>query len=439
MMQTNNLFSYDTIWSMNAPKLNLMAIVSSTFTDTAVERNILMHRILPELRRAARQYVNINICLVDLRWGLKDSNTNDHLTWISCANEITRCREESGGIFFISLQSEKYGYCPLPRSIPEVTFTTCISNFNTRNDIDMSTREKIIDLAKRWYILDENNIPAEYVLKSLTTENKDEYWSTVLSQVLQVFLDTPCYEYMFQTSSDLIVGRSVTEYEFKFGMQNIPEDVKRCIWIRRVFEETEITESMDSKWLFCDTHEASKRMKKCNLLNHMENILNRATNSGTDAAIIDIVDKTGAKVYIPLSSYTLPDDQKDEFRLKYEEVWYNVVSKRLSSELSVLIDKSKQWDMSGGVLNLRGSIVNEILHHYEWCREKCSSFVGREGLIEEVIELIYGNMSKPDVHQIRNLDTSTGDMTDIINRLRRVNGAIVGKSGAVRKLFCLRV
>ncbi len=161
-----------------------MAIVSSTFTDTAVERNILMHHILPELRRAARQYVNINMCLVDLRWGLKDSNTNDHLTWISCANEITRCREESGGVFFISLQSEKYGYCPLPRSIPKDTFNAGISNFAKLNDIDVSTRERAIELAKKWYILDENNLPAEYVLKSLTPENNDEYWNTVLPEVL---------------------------------------------------------------------------------------------------------------------------------------------------------------------------------------------------------------------------------------------------------------
>lgn len=103
-MQSNTpVISYDTLWSMKQPNFDFFAIVSSTFTDTAVERNILMHRILPELRLMARQYTNINICLVDLRWGLKDSNTNDHLTWISCANEITRCRKESGGVFFISV------------------------------------------------------------------------------------------------------------------------------------------------------------------------------------------------------------------------------------------------------------------------------------------------------------------------------------------------
>jgi hypothetical protein len=426
MMQSNNPISHDTFWSMKAPKLNLMAIVSSTFTDTAVERNILMHHILPELRRVARQYVNINICLVDLRWGLKDSNTNDHLTWISCANEITRCREKSGGVFFISLQSEKYGYCPLPRSIPKAKFETCISNFAKLNDIDVSKREIAIELAKRWYILDENNLPAEYVLKSLTPENKDEYWNTVLPEVLQVFQDTPCYEYMFQRngnnemSSDLIVGRSVTEYEFKFAMQNIPDNGKRCIWIRRAFVQTEITKDMDPKCLFCDTHEASKRMKKCNLLKHMESFLRCSSDSDIDA-IIDVVDEHCARVCIPLSSYTSPDDQKDEFRLKYEDAWYDVMSKRLSSELSTLIDRSKQWDMNGGGLNVRGSIVDEILHHYEWCREKCSSFVGREGLIEEVMDLIYGEVS---------------EMPGKVGRLSGVNGAVVGKSGSVSNLCC---
>jgi hypothetical protein len=386
-----------------------------------VERDILMHRILPELRRVARQYVNINICLVDLRWGLKDSNTNDHLTWISCANEITRCREKSGGVFFISLQSEKYGYCPLPRSIPKDKFDTCISNFAKLNNIDVSTRERAIELAKRWYILDENNIPAEYVLKSLTPENKGEYWNTVLPEVLQVFLDIPCYEYMFQSddndemSSDLIVGRSVTEYEFKFAMQNIHEDVKRCIWIRRAFVETEITQYMDPDSLFCDTHEASKRMKKCNLLKHMQEFLHCSSNGDIDP-IMNVVDEHGARVCIPLSSYTSPDDQKDELRLKYEDAWYAVMSNRLLSELSVLIERSQQWDVDGCGLNVRGSIVDEILHHYDWCRMKCSSFVGREGLIEEVMDLIYGEVS---------------EVPGNVGRLSRVNGAIVGKSGSV--------
>jgi hypothetical protein len=163
-------------------------------------------------------------------------------------------------------------------------------------------------------------------------------------------------------------------------------------------------------------------MKKCNLLKHMESFLRCSSDSDIDA-IIDVVDEHGARVCIPQSSYTLPAGQKDEFRLKYEDAWYDVISKRLSSELSVLIDRSKQWDMNGGGLNVRGSVVDEILHHYEWCREKCSSFVGREDLIEEVMDLIYGKaLEKPGK----------------AGRLSRVNGAIVGKSGSVSNL-CFRV
>ncbi len=76
---------------MKLRKFKLKAIVSSTFTDTGIERDILLHRVLVELRLEARQYVDINICFVDLRWGLKDVSTNEHLTsWIFCADEIAR-------------------------------------------------------------------------------------------------------------------------------------------------------------------------------------------------------------------------------------------------------------------------------------------------------------------------------------------------------------
>ena len=65
-----------------------------------------------------------------MRFGVKDENTLDHLTWISCVRfrlettiyyililmlqtllfvyrGINWCKRESSGIFFLSLQSEK--------------------------------------------------------------------------------------------------------------------------------------------------------------------------------------------------------------------------------------------------------------------------------------------------------------------------------------------
>jgi hypothetical protein len=88
------------------PKWNLHVFLSSTFTDTHTERNIILDQLAPSLRKEGIR-VGIDVAFSDMRWGMKDENTLDHLTWIGCAKEIDRCREASPDLFFLSLQSEK--------------------------------------------------------------------------------------------------------------------------------------------------------------------------------------------------------------------------------------------------------------------------------------------------------------------------------------------
>ena len=92
---------------LKVPKNKLMFFVSSTFTDTHSERNEIMSVIVPKLRELARLH-SIDVMAVDLRYGIPDEATLMHTTWNDCSRELERCRTESGGIFFISLQSEKY-------------------------------------------------------------------------------------------------------------------------------------------------------------------------------------------------------------------------------------------------------------------------------------------------------------------------------------------
>jgi hypothetical protein len=87
-------------------KSKLMVFFSSTFTDTHRERDILQNEVLPSLQKKGAPE-GVEITFVDMRWGVRDENTLDHQTWIACSREIERCREESNGIFFISLQGDK--------------------------------------------------------------------------------------------------------------------------------------------------------------------------------------------------------------------------------------------------------------------------------------------------------------------------------------------
>ena len=72
------------------PSTKLVVFVSSTFTDTVKERNLLLEKILPDLRERGRA-MSVEVVFVDMRWGVRDENTLDHQTWIACRREILRC------------------------------------------------------------------------------------------------------------------------------------------------------------------------------------------------------------------------------------------------------------------------------------------------------------------------------------------------------------
>ena len=86
----------------------LMIFLSSTFTDTHSERNVILKSILKDLRALADPY-DVEVSFVDMRYGVRDESTLKHMTWEECKRELKRCHEESAGIFFLSLQGSKYG------------------------------------------------------------------------------------------------------------------------------------------------------------------------------------------------------------------------------------------------------------------------------------------------------------------------------------------
>ena len=60
-----------------SPSNKLVVFVSSTFTDTDRERNVLQEKIFPDLRQKGRAE-GVEVVLVDMRWGVRDENTLDH-------------------------------------------------------------------------------------------------------------------------------------------------------------------------------------------------------------------------------------------------------------------------------------------------------------------------------------------------------------------------
>ena len=83
--------------------LNCFSLLLSS--DTKVERNALMERVYPELKEFCQQR-GYEWQVVDMRWGVRDEATDDHMTSELCMRELANCQKYSTGPnFIVSKQS----------------------------------------------------------------------------------------------------------------------------------------------------------------------------------------------------------------------------------------------------------------------------------------------------------------------------------------------
>jgi len=78
--------------------------ISSPFKDMNEERDLIVKRIIPKLRRLCSER-DIVLSCVDLRWGVTEAQTQGAATLLMCMREIERCN------IFIGLYGERYGWC----------------------------------------------------------------------------------------------------------------------------------------------------------------------------------------------------------------------------------------------------------------------------------------------------------------------------------------
>jgi len=96
-------------------------LLSSTFTDTAWERNLLLEDVMPFLQNYARRR-SFEIKLVEMRWGIREVASASHKTSEICMSELERCQRESQGFSYVFLGAQKYGFRPFPSKIPEAIY-----------------------------------------------------------------------------------------------------------------------------------------------------------------------------------------------------------------------------------------------------------------------------------------------------------------------------
>jgi WD40 repeat protein len=360
------------------PKNKLTVFVSSTFTDTWRERNLLHEEILPKLQTEASKD-DIQVVLYDMRFGVKDENTKDHLTWEICRDAIKKCYDESDGLFFLSLQSEKYGYMPLPKFIEKDTMEPALGKPGLSTDL--------VTMAEEWYVLDGNHFPPRYELKNLRSDADVEiYWKNVLPSLRDKLLDSVSFEKLQHDSSQngsetvgnetdfLIVNRSVTEWETIFAMHL--NRGKGCKWIRRTVNP--ISLKMDRhlpKFMdFCDVIDDPSKQNKLNILKgKMTSELELLGNIVT--ASISVV---SSSIY----------NQSSEV-MSYLSEWKESTFKLFRDEIKAVRKKKNQWiDFVVNHVGISLHYLDEIIHHYRICYLKSSSFIERTNLISNALRLL---------------------------------------------------
>jgi nephrocystin-3 len=69
--------------------------LSSTFRDFAEERDLLVRKVFPELRRKCRDR-QVELVDVDLRWGITEEEAQQGKVLPICLTEIDRSRSRAG-------------------------------------------------------------------------------------------------------------------------------------------------------------------------------------------------------------------------------------------------------------------------------------------------------------------------------------------------------
>ena len=84
----------------------IRVFVSSTFRDMHAEREELVKRVFPELRKLCEAR-GVTWGEVDLRWGIPDERKAEGRVLPICLAEIQNCRP-----YFIGILGERYGWVP---------------------------------------------------------------------------------------------------------------------------------------------------------------------------------------------------------------------------------------------------------------------------------------------------------------------------------------
>jgi WD40 repeat protein len=195
--------------------------ISSTFEDFQTERELLRERVYPELENFCKLH-GATFEAIDLRWGIPANSAEDLDIVSICLDEVERCRKLSPRPNFVALIGNRYGWRPLPATIP----------INIYDLLPVSAKEVVT----KHYNLDKNAIPETYLInkKSITAEeNENSILQKIRSAIDKSNRLTEFENYFFKSATHLEIEEGI----FNTKLEDIEDHFFACFRHIDDFEE----------------------------------------------------------------------------------------------------------------------------------------------------------------------------------------------------------
>nr|XP_002732217.1 PREDICTED: leucine-rich repeat and WD repeat-containing protein KIAA1239-like [Saccoglossus kowalevskii] len=385
--------------------------LSSTFTDTTIDRNVLMEEVFEPIRVMCRQH-GVAFEIVDLRWGVRRESVTDHRTLNICLEEVKRCQETSLGIAFIAILGDKYGWRPLPPTIPSNDF------LKFQEHLDDSGRA----LLNKWYLHDDNAVPASYTLQPInkefdvqspnaeTHEKAMEEWTKV-EQKIRSFLYSAIEKADLSDNKRRHYLGSVTEREVEVGIIELEHDeaTKTTMAIDRRFENIDVKSENAKLYINFQGNEADEDSRK-----HLKKLKDE-----------ELSPKLGPDRFFPFHNLKW-DNEGISMDIHGDYI------KEMCEKVKSLLETNVRRVLSQ--IGPIDKLEEEITRHALFCREHTINFVGRASILSKIHKHIDGE--DPMMPLVIYGESGVGKTALVSKVVRDVQNRYLGSDLAIIYRFC---
>ncbi|KAK7576572.1 hypothetical protein V9T40_012858 [Parthenolecanium corni] len=355
---------------------------SSTFTDTTMERNTLMAQCYPKLKDFCREKHGLEFQVVDMRWGVRDEATDDHMTTELCMKEIENCQRLSMGPNFVVFLGQKYGYRPIPTYIVSSELQLFRDNL-ADNGVDVS-------LLDTWYRKDTNAVPPVSVLQPISSilinfnnkrvpklqQHDQAVWWDTLTRMQKLLRKAALNLYGAGKIDKEIKHNyfmSVTEREVINGILNVSNTKNHCLAYVRHINNINL-QNVKKASLFLDIINRQIDAEASRLLADLrdERLTSKIETTNYQRYVVEWIGREG-----------LDPDTHGEYLQNFITHFYKNITK--------LVDRAMRKEDSSA----QGQIVTEILQHLHACNNSVRVFYGREESLVRIKEYIMNECDKP--------------------------------------------